>query len=156
MSQHVGLGVWMSFSYIFLWGHWHSVNSVLDALHISIYVKPHYVIKALLSFMLSPAHAPHTKTHTQTQTHNSAHQTLNCTTSLQIIEDSILSSVLWVYSTVTDLAKFLGKSTCTKVREAQMKIFSILTFNDFLMQKIPQTNQRAGPHTNLSSMWIMN
>lgn len=61
-----------------------------------------------------PTHK-NTHTHTDTQTHNSAHQTLNCTTSLQIVEDSVLSSVLWVYSTVTDLAKFLGKSTCTKV-----------------------------------------
>lgn len=40
------------------------VNSVLDVLHISFYVKPHCVIKALLSFLLSPP-LTHTQTHKQ-------------------------------------------------------------------------------------------
>lgn len=131
-SKHGGLGVWMSFSDIFLWGHWHLVNSVLDVLHISIYVKPHCIIKAVLSFMLSP-------THTDTQTHNSAHQTLNCTTSLQIFEDSLLSSVLWIYSTVTDLAKFLGKSTCKNIREANLKIQSIRSLRLFNAENTTDT-----------------
>lgn len=126
-SQHGGVGVWMSFLYIFLWGHWHLVNSVLDVLHISIYVKPHRVIKALLSFMF-------TCTRTHTQKHNGPHQTLNCTTSLQIFEDSLLSSVLWIYSTVTDLAKFLGKSTWKKHQRSKYSWFVLL---GFLMQKIP-------------------
>lgn len=61
--------------------------------------------------------------HTRTITHiHTCINTLNCTTSLQILEDSLPSPVCCIYSTVTDLAKFLGKSTCKKIREAKMKI----------------------------------
>lgn len=81
----------------------------------------------------SPLIYAHLHTHTHTK-HNGPHQTLNCTTSLQIFEDSLLSSVLWIYSTVTDLAKFLGKSTWKKHQRSKYSWFVLL---GFLMQKIP-------------------
>lgn len=67
--------------------------------------------------MLSPVP---TCTHTHPHTHIQLHYFV---ANLEgFLEDSLPSSVCCVYSTVTDLAKFLGKSTCRKIREAKVKI----------------------------------
>lgn len=142
-AQHVALGF---YNVVFIdcsarpqW-HWHVLSSVMVRLHISSsFFKSHCTIYPpfpSVTFTHSPVTLSSVHTHTQSSyftlttphyihSHTHIHTTYTYTNiqNVQLHCESLsllfplLCCVKCNYSTVTDLAKFLGKSTCKKMKQ---------------------------------------